>query len=598
MTDEGRDTILDGLAYLYGAETAEATLPRVLDCVRRHAGQTGAPWRTGWSEQDALLISYANQVRQPGETPLRTLADFCRRYLTGLLSGVHLLPFYPSSSDDGFSVVDYRQVDPACGTWDDIAGLGKCFRLMFDAVVNHVSSQSAWFQAFLRQEAPFSDYFVTPPAEADLSRVVRPRTSPVLTTFTTAAGERAVWTTFSADQVDLNFRNPEVLLEILDLLLHYASRGASFLRLDAVAFLWKQPGTSSLNLPQTHALVQLFRAVLDLAAPHVLLVTETNVPHRDNISYFGDGRQEAQLVYNFALPPLVLDAIHRQSASTLSRWAATLDTPGEHTTFFNFLASHDGVGLNPARGLISEERIQTLVDRTLAHGGRVSSRRNPDGSQSPYELNINYFDALSDPHSKKPTRLAVDRFMAAQAIMLSLRGVPGIYFHSLFGSRGWLEGVRQTGHPRTVNREKLELQALERELQRPESRRAHVFKRFAGLLRARQASPAFHPNASQTVLDLGDPIFGLVRITRETGEPVVCLHNLSDRRVTCPPVASPGTGSRPTRWTDLTSPAAPRSLEHPLELAPYQVAWLRPEQWRTDERSLEWAALAFDEVIP
>jgi len=592
MVDGARHRILHCLGGIYGPQAAERLLPEVFECLQRYAGKIPKAAKAGWSERDSLLITYADQVRQPPKPPLRALTDFCRSHLAGLISGVHMLPFYPSSSDDGFSVVDYRQVDPAYGSWSEILELGGEFRLMFDAVVNHVSSESAWFQSFLRQEAPYADFFLAPLAGADLSTVIRPRTSPLLTAFSTTSGERAVWTTFSADQIDLNYHNPPVLLEIIDLLLYYASQGASFLRLDAVAFLWKEPGTTCLHMPQTHQLVQLFRSVLDIAAPHVQLVTETNVPHQDNLGYFGDGRNEAQLVYNFALPPLVLDAFHQRTASTLTRWASSLATPSQETTFFNFLASHDGIGLNPARGLISAERIQALVERTLAHGGQVSSKRNPDGSRSPYELNINYFDALSDPQADEPLLVQIDRFMAAQAVMLSLAGLPGIYFHSLFGSRGWPEGVRQTGRPRTVNRQKLEHRTLEHELRTPGSRRALVFRRFVDLLRARQASPAFHPSAGQRVLDLGDAIFALVRTAAGVGDSVVCLHNLTDRRVTCPPITVPEVGRRAAAWTDMMPEAATAALDRPFELAPYQVAWL----WHERRRRAAGAALPRDEA--
>jgi glycosidase len=566
------------LGQIYDRPTAGETLPRLLSIADAYAGTIPVPNATGWSERDAILITYPDQVREPGKPPLAALSEFCAQHLSGLISGIHLLPFYPSSSDDGFSVVDYRQVDPAYGTWDEVRDLGREYRLMLDAVINHASAQSAWFQSFLCGVPPFSGYFITPLADADLSAVVRPRTSPLLTTFSTTAGERRVWTTFSADQVDLNYRDPNLLLEIIDLLLDYARHGASLLRLDAVAFLWKEPGTSCLHLPQTHALVCLFRAVLDFVAPHVLLVTETNVPHAQNVSYFGDGRSEAQLVYNFALPPLVLDAIVHGSSAALSRWAATLDTPGERTSFFNFLASHDGIGLNPARGLIPDVRIHELVHRTLANGGQVSLRSGPDGSRLPYELNINYFDALASPGSNEPMRRRVDRFMAAQAVMLALRGIPGIYFHSLFGSRGWPEGARESGHPRAVNRQKLDRRVLESELRRPGSQPARVFRRFACLLRARASAPGFHPGAAQTVLDLGDPIFGLLRSDPESGEPVVCLHNLSGRPVTCPAIGSPGLGHPPMLWIDMVARSAPCTLEDPTALAPYQVAWLRPAQ--------------------
>ncbi len=466
-------------------------------------------------------------------------------------------------------------VDPALGSWDDVEQLGRSFRLMFDGVINHASAQGEWFQAFLRDEPPYRDYFLTVAGDPDLSNVVRPRALPLLTEFHTAAGPRRVWTTFSDDQVDLDFHNPDVLLEIFDILLDYARRGAQFIRLDAIAYLWKEIGTTCIHLPQTHAAIQLLRAVLDDAAPHVRLITETNVPHEDNISYFGDGTNEAQLVYNFALPPLVLHTFRAGDASALTRWAAGLARPSGRTTFFNFLASHDGVGLNPARGILTPAEIDGLVEQTLAHGGRISYKHNPDGSQSPYEMNINYFDALSDPAADEPPALQARRFLGAQFVMLSLAGVPGIYFHSLFGSRGWPEGVLQTGRNRTINRQKLERSALEAELDDPASLRALVFSAYAQLLRARAAQPAFDPHAPQLVLDAGRPIFALLRAASDGAGRVLCLLNAAPTpqpaRVDWSAAGLPA----PTRAVDLlTGRPEPLDPAAPLLLAPYQYRWL------------------------
>lgn len=182
--------------------------------------------------------------------------------------------------------------------------------------------------------------------------------------------------------MDLNARNPVVLTALLEARCSSTQQKARFIRLDAIAYLWKEIGTACIHLPQTHAVIQLMRAVLDLAAPHVKLITETNVPHRDNISYFGDGRNEAQLVYNFALPPLVLHALLRGDASYLNQWAAGLAAPTPETAFFNFLASHDGIGLNPARGILPEAEIGFLVERCQAR--RLHQyKQNADGSSSP-----------------------------------------------------------------------------------------------------------------------------------------------------------------------------------------------------------------------
>jgi glucosylglycerate phosphorylase len=564
---------------LYGAAEGEAAYAELLRLLASFApAAPAAPYdgRLPLGPGDAILITYGDQVQRAGEAPLRTLAEFCRRHLSGRVSGVHILPFYPATSDDGFSVVDYQAVDPALGTWDDVASLGRHFRLMFDAVINHISAGSAWFQGFLRGEPRYRDYFITVAGQPDLSQVVRPRALPLLTRFETAAGPQDVWTTFSADQVDLNYANPRVLLAVLETLLFYAAHGADLIRLDAIGYLWKEIGTRCLHLPQTHRVIQLMRAVLDEAAPRVLLITETNVPHADNIAYFGDGANEAQLVYNFALPPLALHSLHTGSAAVLSRWAAGLSLPSRRTTFFNFLASHDGIGVNPARALLSEAEIDALVQGVVDRGGRVSYKANPDGTQSPYELNINYFDALAGLAPGEPPGVQVDRFMLAHAIMLALVGVPGLYFHSLFGSRGWPEGVALTGRNRTINREKLEVEALEQALADSTHRRAQVLGRFRALLKARQ-SPAFDPTGDQQVLDVGEAVFGLLRRAPAGPERAVCLHNVSDtpqRIVLNPGILGPAPRPAPISLIDGLALAGDNDRQLRLTLAPYAVLWL------------------------
>jgi glucosylglycerate phosphorylase len=568
------------LTHLYGQEAGQTAFERLLQIVEKYRPQISPPQSRAdnqprLTERDSILITYGDQVQEPRQAPLRTLSEFCRRYLRDRVSSIHLLPFFPWSSDDGFSVIDYRSVDPALGDWEDIRHLGRDFRLMFDAVINHVSVQNTWFEKFLQDDPQYQSYFIAIEGDPDLSGVVRPRALPLLTRFHTPSGPKMVWTTFSEDQVDLNYQNPDVLLEIVDTLLFYAAWGAEFIRLDAIAYLWKEIGTPSIHHPNTHRVIQLFRAVLDIVAPHVLLITETNVPHVENISYFGDGTNEAQLVYNFALPPLVLHTFRTGEAQVLSNWAAGLALPPGRVTFFNFLASHDGIGLNPARGLLPESEIEALAQKATAHGGLISYKHNPDGSQSPYELNINYFDALSDPQSREPLELQVDRFMAAQAIMLALVGMPGIYFHSLFGSRGWPEGVRQTGRSRSINRQKLDRQRLDLALADPASLRSQVFQRYSRLLHARAASPAFHPFGEQQVQDLGSSVFSLLRRSPDGGRTVLCLQNISGREQ----VVSPGWegifGAASPPLVDLISGEEVKPYSRgKMHLHPYQVLWL------------------------
>lgn len=557
--------ILQHLTILYGEERAAA----VFAGLRARLPAVGArrPAAEPLSERDAILITYGDQLHQAGQAPLQTLAGFLERHLPDEISGVHLLPFYPYSSDDGFSVIDYRQVDPALGTWEDIATLGQNYRLMFDAVVNHISRQSAWFQGFLQGDPQYRDYFIVAEPAPDLQEVTRPRALPLLTPCETAAGETYVWTTFSADQIDLNYANPTVLLEIVDLLLYYVGRGAEIIRLDAIAYLWKSIGTPCIHLPQTHAVVKLFRAVLDVVAPHVLLITETNVPHEENISYFGqidpETRQtdEAQMVYQFPLAPLAAHTLTAENAASLRHWAAGLE---DLPPFFNFLASHDGIGMLPARGLLAPEALQSLIDRTLAHGGQVSYKNNPDGTASVYELNITLFDLLNDPRQPQGAR-DVARFLASQVIMLSLAGVPGIYFHSLFGSRNCLGCLAETGRARSLNREKFARAALERELANPHSRAGQVFGGYKRLLQVRRAQPAFHPLAGQEILDLGEQVFGLTRTSRDGRQQVHCLVNVTGEVQTVPRSGLPAKELITGRMYDLT---------HGLRLEPFQSVWL------------------------
>ncbi len=575
-------SIGEQLAFLYGTEAApvltvkfESVLNRFQmehpELVMGNGDSHFDKLKTSrFSEKDAILITYGDMVQSADAAPLATLGDFLKQWLDGVVSTVHLLPFFPYSSDDGFSVIDYRAVNPALGNWGDVDQIGQHFRLMFDVVANHISAQSEWFQAFLRDEAPYNDYFTVIEGEPDLTAVFRPRSLPLLTAVSTPSGTKKVWTTFSADQIDLNYANPDLLLEILDILLLYIAHGAEFIRLDAIAFIWKEIGTNCLHRPQTHEIIKLLRTALNIAAPQVSLITETNVPHKDNVSYFGNGRDEAQMVYNFSLPPLTLHAFHTGNAETLSRWAKTLTLPSDEVTFFNFLASHDGIGLTPTKGILDKTAVSKMAARVEALGGYVSYKSNGDGSKNAYELNINYLDALDDPaNPDEPIEITARRFLTSQAIMLALRGVPGIYFHSLFGSKGWREGAEENGRSRSINRKKLNRADLEQELTEPHTLRHHLFDGYKNMLQARANHPAFHPNEAQEVLDLHESVFAVRRVGINGRLSILCLHNVSAQAVTIDFSAG----------HPLTDILDGRVYEGEngrlcLELRPYGVCWL------------------------
>jgi len=561
------------LRFLYGDRLGDQTYAEL----QRLLAEFGAPVSSGTSsrspfhQSDVILISYGDSVLSNELRPLAALRAFAERHLQDLVSTIHILPFFPYSSDYGFSVVDYLQVDPELGNWGDIATLHARFKLMFDFVLNHVSAGSAWFAKFLRGDSPYDEYFITVDPRTDLSSVTRPRTSPLLTRYQTSRGERHVWTTFSSDQVDLNYANPRALLQMIEVMLRYVERGADLLRMDAVGYLWKEVGTSCIHLPQTHEVVKLLRDILDEVAPQVAIVTETNVPHRDNVSYFGDGYDEAQLVYQFPLAPLVFDAFARRDAGQLTTWAAALEIPSESATFFNFLASHDGIGLVPARGILNDSQIANLVQRTFAHGGQVSYKTDPDGRESPYELNATFFDALSDPRDERegwPTKL--DRFICSQAIMLALAGVPGIYIHSLLGSHNDYVGYARSGWKRDLNHERLGLDHVERRLADPADEASQVFARYARLLATRAAQPAFDPGSPQQVLEVGGQVFALRRGPRG-GQTIHALHSVSEE----PQVVDLGQLGEP-HSAELEDLIGGRRVaaDGLLDLAPYEVVWL------------------------
>ncbi|KNC95610.1 sugar phosphorylase [Trabulsiella odontotermitis] len=481
--------------------------------------------KSGWDEQDVVLITYATQFCEEGSKGLPVFTCFYNQWFADVFSHTHLLPFYPWSSDDGFSVIDYHRVDPEAGEWSDIAELKKSTNLMFDFVCNHMSAKSEWFNNYLQQKPGYDDYFIAVDPATDLSAVIRPRALPLLTPFTLHEGTvRYLWTTFSNDQVDLNFASPNVLIAMVDVLLHYLKEGADYIRLDAVGFMWKDPGTSCLHLDKTHQLIQLFRAISDMVAPGTVIITETNVPHKDNISYFGNGRNEAQMVYQFSLPPLVLHAIHSQNVQTLCRWAQGLTLPSTATTWFNFLASHDGIGLNPLRGILPEADILSLVDKLQSEGALVNWKNNPDGTRSPYEINVTYLDALCERNSSDQQRIA--KFILVHALLLTFPGVPAIYIHSMLGSRNDYEGVARKGYNRAINRKKYDKAEIEAELENPHSLCHAIYHSLVKLITLRRQHKTFHPNAKAAFETANDHVLKIVR-TDNTGARMIALFNFS-----------------------------------------------------------------------
>jgi len=539
------------------------------------------------NEKDSVLITYGDQFGSKGKMPLKDLQKFIKRYLGDSVSTIHILPFYPYSSDDGFSVIDYEAVDPKLGTWKDVANIGKSHKIMADLVLNHCSAKSLWFKKFLEWDAKYKDFFITADPNTDLSMVFRPRALPLLTPYDTADGKKHVWTTFSADQVDLNFANPKVLKEMLSIFLFYIKHGVSIVRLDAIAYLWKEKGHSCLHHEKTHAVVKLFREVVKVFAPWVIIITETNVPHKENLSYFGNGNDEAQMVYQFALPPLVLDAHIRGNAGHLGSWAFELKNFSDTTTFFNFLSSHDGIGVLPSRGILSSEEIENMISAVKERGGRISYKAVKDG-QVPYEMNINYRSAITGNLEGKA---AINKFIASQSIMIALQGVPGIYVHSIIGSLNYSKGVEITKANRTINREKFDYDTIKDELKHKRSDRAVILSRFKKLLDARRNEKAFHPQAAQVILPGPGALFAFLRIPKgvtlkneasgNAGSGIVlCVYNISGKILKYFPDWKYFDMSGSAGFTDIITGKKSSALimskgSAMVTLGPWEFAWIK-----------------------
>ncbi len=533
-----------------------------------------------WDESDALVITYGDSILREGEWPLHTLHDFLRRELRGVVSGVHILPFYPYSSDDGFSVINYVEVNPSLGDWQDVSAIARDFDLMADLVINHCSSRSQWFENFKQRRDPGQDYFVEVDPSVDLSAVVRPRTSPLLSEVQTLDGKRHVWCTFSHDQVDLNFENPKVLLEFIKIIRHYLDMGVKIFRLDAVAFLWKIPGTNCLNLEQTHEAVRLLRSLIEHATPDAIIITETNIPLRENLAYFGNAN-EAHMVYNFSLPPLLINTLITGSSRALKTWIMGMPAAQDGTTYFNFIASHDGIGLRPAEGLLSDDEIQALVGVMQKSGGRVSWRALANGENRPYEINISLFDAMrrrliigDSGGDEGEDGYQERRFICAHALMLAVQGVPAFYIHSLLATENDENRVLHTSHNRAINRHQWLATDLEAQLAGA-SHHARIFGVLKELIALRSKQPAFHPNAAQYPLHLGDQLFGLRREASAgdgSAQTVLAVYNIS----ACAQTLSLGGLNLDVdkQWRDLLSDSEVHAEVGEIVLPPYAYCWL------------------------
>lgn len=524
-----------------------------------------------WSHEEIVLITYADSITSDSKTPLETLKYFADQYLSGRISTIHILPFFPYSSDDGFSVIDYSVVNQSHGDWDQIEAIGENFKLMGDVVLNHCSARSLWFENFKEGRNPGKDFFITVKPDAALNEVVRPRTTDLLRPTRTIFGEVFVWCTFSHDQVDLNFKNPVVLIEFLKIIRRYLEHRISWFRLDAVGFLWKELGTSCINLPKTHLIIKLIRLLVENRSEDAIIITETNVPNLENLSYFGD-QDEAHLIYNFSLPPLLINTLITGDATQLKRWMMTMPSAKMGTAYFNFLASHDGVGLRPVEGLLSTAELKNLTDTMVEFGGRLSYRATQSETDQPYEINIALWDALAGTDKQGKDDFQFDRFICAHAILLAFEGIPAIYIHSLLATKNDHSRVENTGNLRSINRHIWDQDELELYLGNQESHHRKVLVRLLKLIQTRKQQNAFHPNATMFTLNLGPGLLGFWRLSLDREQKIFAIFNISKEKRTLPMETLNLTIEQ--RWIDLISGVEFIDRSRTLELDPYDFLWI------------------------
>ena len=569
-----RHRVLSHLEAIYGevelAESYEEIADSLIDLMRlRERCAAPQPHQNHWTQQDAIVITYGDSIVGGDQTPLENLHQFLTSHVERSFNSVHILPFSPFSSDDGFAVIDFLEVNPKLGDWEHINQIAADYHVMADLVINHCSSQSEWFRNYQADKDPGRDFFIEVDPDEDLSNVVRPRTSPLLRPTPTDRGEKHVWCTFSHDQVDLNFRSINALRAFVAIIRRYLDEGVRIFRLDAVAFVWKKIGTPCINLPETHEFIRLMRTLIEHANPSAVIITETNIPNRENLSYFGNAN-EAHCIYNFSLPPLLLNTMVTGDCRHLKQWMMSMPPAQNGTAYFNFLASHDGIGLRPAEGLLNDEEINQLIQAMDQFGGKISWRTQ-GGVQKPYEINISLMDAMQGT-VKGPDRWQQQRFLCAHALMISLEGIPGIYIHSLLGSRNDYRRVASTGHNRAINRRQWPLEKLEKELAKPYSSTHKVFHGLKRLMKIRTAQPAFHPNATQFTLHLGSQLCGFWRQSMDRRQSIFCIYNVSDtvQDLRLSDINLIGTDG----WVDLLSGNVLEDITETIQMTPYQALWI------------------------
>ncbi len=480
------------------------------------------------SEKTSLVICYCDSVYSEKRKSIKVFQTFFQKILKKYFNTIHFLPFYPSSSDSGFAVKDHYKVENKLGNWKDIRNISKLSNIMADMVINHASARGLWFKNFLKKKEPGKDYFFTVDSKFDTSNVVRPRDHKLLKKIKIFKKSDYLWRTFSADQIDLNFRNPYVLIQFIKIMIHLINNGVTIFRLDAIAYLWKENGTKCINLKQTHEIIKLLRNIINLLNIQTTIITETNLPEKENLTYFGKN-DEANWIYNFSLPPLLIHAFLFENSSYLNKWSNKLPKTKNGNCYLNFIASHDGIGIRPTEGIFDNKTLNNFIKRLKKNGSKFSYRKDQKYSKKVYEANITVFDALKKSDFDPSGKFFFERYLAAHAIMISFEGIPAIYFNSLFGKSNDEAKYVITGNNRDINRYKWNYKSIIRNLKDKKSKQSVFYNSIIKLLEIRRKQKAFHPNAFRCNVKISSKVYSFKRISVDKKQTIICVTNLSSK---------------------------------------------------------------------
>lgn len=443
-----------------------------------------------------MLITYADSFGKN----LRELKETLDRYFRREIGSVHILPFFPSSGDRGFSPITYGEVDPAFGTWADIEALSRGYELMFDFMINHLSRRSPQFLDFVEKHdaSPYRDMFLRfqkfwpqgRPAAEDVARLNKRKDRAPCERIRFADGtEEDVWCTFGEEQMDLNLESPAAWEFIGRSLRGLADRGASMIRLDAVAFATKKYGTSCFFVePEIWELMGRVRDIL--GGKRVPLLPEVHDRYETQLRI----AEKGYAVYDFALPVLVLHTLYTGNCKRLKEWFRICPR-NQYTT----LDTHDGIGTVDARGLLTEEELEGVIRKTERYGAnfKMDFSAEANGKPSVYQINCTYYSALGGD----------DRaYLLARAIQFFAPGVPQVYYVGLLAGANDYALMKKTNSPRNVSRHNYTREEIGREVRRP------VVRELCRLMRIRNEYGAF--DGDFQVADLPDDT---LEIARESG---------------------------------------------------------------------------------